>query len=133
MTPEPYILHLASNDDWLAAVGPAELWRGKEGAYRADSLSTEGFIHCSKPSQIVDVANTFYRGVQGLALLVIDPSMLDAELRWEPPAEPEPSHARAGDLFPHIYGPLNLGAVVKVIPFEPGEDGSFRLPEEFRT
>jgi uncharacterized protein (DUF952 family) len=122
MASESYILHLASNDAWLAAV--------KAGSYRADSLSTVGFIHCSKPSQIVGVANSFYRGQQGLVLLVIDPSKLESELRWEPPAEPEPSHARAGDLFPHLYGPLNLDAVFKVIAFEPNADGSFSLPPE---
>ena len=115
------ILHLASNDAWLAA--------DKEGSYRADSLSTEGFIHGSKPSQIVNVANTFYRGQQGLVLLVIDPSKLEAELKWEPPAEPEPTHAREGELFPHIYGPLNLEAVINIIPFEPKTDGYFFLPE----
>jgi len=130
MTPDNHILHLASNDAWLAAVGPAGLWRGKTGVYHADSLSTQGFIHCSKPSQIVDVANTFYRGQSGLVLLVIDPARLEVECKWEPPAEPEPTHARVGDLFPHIYGPLNLDAVMEVIPFEPAADGTFSLPPE---
>jgi uncharacterized protein (DUF952 family) len=141
MTPDTYILHLASNDAWLAAlaaVGPAALpcterrtvWRGKQGVYHTDSLSREGFIHCSKASQIVDVANSFYRGQQGLVLLVIDLSKLKPELKWEPPAEPAPTHARAGDLFPHIYGPLNLDAVVKVLDFEPLADGTFSLPLE---
>lgn len=115
------ILHLASNAAWLAAV--------KKGSYHADSLSTEGFIHCSKPSQIVGVANTFYHGQQGLVLLVIDPPKLEPELKWEPPAEPEPTHARAGELFPHLYGPLNLDAVTEVIPFEPDGDGNFTLPD----
>lgn len=115
------ILHLASNDAWLAAA--------KGDAYRADSLSTAGFIHCSRTSQIVEVANSFYHGQQGLVLLVIDLSKLESELKWEPPAEPEPSHARAGDLFPHLYGPLNLDAVVRVIAFEPNADGSFSLPD----
>ena len=115
------ILHLASNDAWFAAA--------KSGTYHTDSLSTEGFIHCSKPSQIVDVANTFYHGQRGLVLLVIDPSKLKADLKWEPPAEPEPSHARASDLFPHVYGPLNLDAVVEVLAFEPSTDGTFSLPE----
>jgi len=123
MATDTFILHLALNNAWLAAV--------EQGAYHADSLSTEGFIHCSRPSQIVDVANAFYRGQHGLALLVVDPSKLEAELKWEPPAEPEPSHARAGDLFPHLYGPLNLDAVVRVIPFEPGLNGKFTLPESF--
>jgi uncharacterized protein (DUF952 family) len=119
------ILHLASNDAWLAAA--------KEGSYCADSLSTVGFIHCSKPSQIVGVANSFYRGQQRLVLLVINPSKLESELKWEPPAEPEPSLVRACDMFPHLYGPLNLDAVVKVIAFEPNADGSFSLPPELAS
>ena len=110
MKPENIIIHLASNDAWLAAA--------KQGVYHADSLSTMGFIHCSRPSQIVDVANTFYHGQQGLVLLLIDPSKLVAELKWEPPAEPEPTHARAGDLF------------TDVIPFESAADGTFYLPPE---
>jgi uncharacterized protein (DUF952 family) len=122
MTPDTYILHLTSNDAWLAAA--------KQGLYHADSLSTEGFIHCSKPSQIVDVANAFYRGQQGLVLLVIDLSKLKPALKWEPPAEPAPTHARKGDLFPHVYGALNLDAVVGVLPFVPGADGAFSLPPE---
>jgi len=122
MTPDTPILHLASNDAWLAA--------DNEGVYRTDSLSAEGFIHCSKPSQIVDMANTFYHGQMGMVLLVIDPSRLEAELKWEPPAEVAPSHAPAGALFPHIYGPLNLDAVVKVVAFEPDQDGNFTLPDE---
>ena len=121
MNPDPFILHLASNDAWLAAV--------KMGAYHAEGLSTEGFIHCSTASQIVGVANTFYHGQRGLVLLVIDPEKLEAELKWEPPAEPEPTHAREGELFPHIYGPLNLDAVKNVIPFEPDEYGNFTLPK----
>ncbi len=119
------ILHLASNDVWLAAV--------KLGAYHADSLSTDGFIHCSTSSQIVDVANAFYHGQHGLVLLVIAPEKLDADLKWEPPAEPEPTHAREGELFPHVYGPLNLDAVVKVVAFEPSKDGTFSLPQELIT
>ena len=123
MNPDTYILHLASNNDWLAAV--------EKGAYRADSLSTEGFIHCSKPTQVVDVANRFYRGQPELVLLVIDPSKLESELKWEPPAHPNGERAAAvnDELFPHIYGPVNLDAVVRVIAFEPDASGNFNLPE----
>ncbi len=117
MTPNTPILHIASRSAWLAAV--------QEGLYRADSLLTEGFIHCSTPSQILEVANAFYRGQSGLVLLVIEPACLTSELRWEPPAD---SHVRAGDLFPHIYGPLDLEAVADVLPFEPAADGTFFLP-----
>lgn len=121
MNPEPVILHLTSNAAWHAAV--------KQGIYVPESLSAEGFIHCSTVSQIVGVANTFYRGQPGLVLLVIEPSELSAELKWEPSAEPEPSHAREGELFPHLYGPLNTEAVVKALPFEPDPEGLFSLPQ----
>jgi uncharacterized protein (DUF952 family) len=124
MKPDKTILHLASNDAWLAAV--------KKGAYYADSLSADGFIHCSTSAQVVDVANAFYHGQSGLVLLVIDPDTLTPELKWEPPAHPNPERAAAiGDeLFPHIYGHLNLDAVTKVIPFKPAADGTFSLPPE---
>ena len=123
MKPGTLILHLASNDAWLVAV--------QKGQYHADSLSTEGFIHCSTESQIVDVANAFYHGQHGLVLLVLDPDKLTAELKWEPPAHPNPERAaKVGDeLFPHIYGPLNVDAVKQVIPFEPASDGTFSLPD----
>jgi len=120
MKTESFILHLASKAAWLTSA--------KEGRYAPESLSTEGFIHCSTASQIVGVANTFYRGQRGLVLLVIDPTRLRAELKWEPPAEPEPTHAREGELFPHLYSSLKPDAVVKVIPFEPDADGLFSLP-----
>ena len=62
--------------------------------------------------------------------------MADKETPAEPttppvdaPAEPEPTHAREGELFPHVYGPINLDAVTNVVPFEPDEDGNFTLPE----
>ena len=118
------ILHLASNAAWLAA--------SKKGVYHSDSLSTEGFIHCSTASQIVDVANAFYRSQPGLIILVIDVEKLTSELKWEPPAHPNPERAaKVGDeLFPHVYGPINVEAVVKVIPFEPAGDGMFSLPPE---
>jgi uncharacterized protein (DUF952 family) len=113
---------LTSRADWLAAQ--------QTGEYRSPSLESEGFIHCSTEQQIVSVANSFYTGKHGLVLLDIDPEKLRSDLRWEPPAHPAsqtelpPSNA----LFPHIYGPLNIDAVKKVIDFEPNSDGLFSLP-----
>ena len=54
-------------------------------------------------------------------LLVIDPAQLTAELVYEDCYE-------AGETFPHLYGPLNLDAVVRVVPFPPLPDGTFTLP-----
>jgi uncharacterized protein (DUF952 family) len=63
-------------------------------------------------------------------LLVIDPKRLSPELRWEPPAHPnhQADLPPSDELFPHLHGPLNLDAVVKVLDFEPEVDGKFSQP-----
>lgn len=119
---DSFILHLATHTAWLAAL--------EQGAYCPDSLRDEGFIHCSTLAQIVNVANNFYLDQRGLVLLIIDPARLTSELKWEPPFHPHSGQetVSSAGLFPHIYGSLNLNAVRKAIPFEPGEDGHFYLP-----
>jgi uncharacterized protein (DUF952 family) len=116
------ILHLTSRAEWLAAQSAGE--------YRAPSLESEGFIHCSTEKQIVSVANSFYAGQHGLVLLEVDPSQLHPKLRWERPAHPnqQADLPHSEELFPHIYGPLNLEAVIKVQEFEPKPDGKFPQP-----
>ncbi|KAA3642779.1 MAG: DUF952 domain-containing protein [Chloroflexi bacterium] len=105
------ILHICAKDDWQQATA--------RGEYLADSLENEGFIHCSRSEQVEKVANSFYVGLPGLVLLHIDADRLTAEVKWE---------AADGDEFPHIYGPINLDAVVEIEEFEPGEDGLFKYP-----
>ncbi|HYA34512.1 MAG TPA: DUF952 domain-containing protein [Candidatus Binataceae bacterium] len=112
------IFHITTRDDWEAAQ------RG--GVYVAPSLDAEGFIHCSTIDQVVDTANSFYRGRRDLVLLCIDESRLKAPLRYESPANPHDS--RADQRFPHLYGPLNLDAVTGVVDFPCESDGSFVLP-----
>lgn len=90
------------------------------GTYRADSLETEGFIHCSTQAQVVWVANQFYRGQLGLVLLCIDPKKVRAEIKYEV--------VEGVGTFPHLYGELNADAIVKTIDFPPNSDGSFSLP-----
>ena len=107
------ILHICPAENWNAAF--------KNGLYQAASLATEGFIHCSKTEQILGVANRYYPGTRGLVLLWIDPEKLAAELRYEPSDE---------DIYPHLYGSLNLEAVFAVTEFSPDPDGIFRtLPK----
>lgn len=112
------ILHITTRSEWEAAQ------RG--GAYTAPSLAREGFIHCSTPRQAAATANAFFRGVRQLVLLVIDASATAAQVKYEPPADA--GQADPSDLFPHLYGPLNLDAVIEVIDFPPDADGSFSLP-----
>lgn len=107
------IVHICGHTEWKAAQ--------HRGIYSAPSLESDGFIHASRPEQILHVANTFYPGVTNLVLLWIDVGSLEAELRWE---------MVDGEIFPHIYGPINLNAVNQITSFAPDSDGIFRhLPE----
>lgn len=109
----------AAEPDWIAHLCPAADWQAAQsaGVYRGDTLASQGFIHFSGPGQVLDVANTFYAGREDLVVLWVDPARLQAELRWE---------FSDGQLFPHLYGPLNLDAVSSAPPCPPGPDGSFR-------
>ena len=107
------ILHIISRSCWHTAAAT--------GFYRADSLNEEGFIHCSTPEQVLSPANTLFRGQKDLVLLCIDPERLQAPVVYEDCYD-------TGQAFPHIYGPLNVDAVVNVVDFPPGEDGFFSLP-----
>jgi uncharacterized protein (DUF952 family) len=92
--------------------------------YAPHSLRSEGFIHCSTLAQVIDTANRFYRGQQDLLVLCIEESRLTAELKYEAPAMP---HGEAADeLFPHLYGELNVEAVERVVDLPCEADGSFR-------
>jgi uncharacterized protein (DUF952 family) len=113
------IYHIATRADWEQARADGEYTRSTVDK----TLAEEGFIHASQASQVARTANKFYRDVPGdLVLLVIDPSLLRAELRYEdvPGAELP---------FPHIYGPLNADAVVEARKFAAGPDGTFAFAE----
>ncbi len=120
------VIHITSRRLWDEAQGA--------GKYAPPSLPSEGFIHCSTSKQVLAVAGRFYRGQSGLVLLVIDPARLTSALKWEPPADgTPPPGVPAADLFPHVYGPINLDAVVQVLDFEPGPNGQFSLPASLNT
>lgn len=115
------IYHITSRAAWEEAQA--------KGEYRADSLMTEGFIHCSTLSQVLPVAENFYKGGRGLIVLAIEPSLLSSDLKWEPPSGgTPPPGVPAGDQFPHIYGPINPDAVVRVFDLALRPDGTFTLP-----
>ncbi|MBN1178768.1 MAG: DUF952 domain-containing protein [Anaerolineae bacterium] len=108
------ILHIARRDNWEKAEA--------SGQYCADTLMSQGFIHCSTPRQIIPVANTRFRGEKDLVLLCIESEKVDADIRYE-------NLEGGDDLFPHIYGSLNPDAVVDVLDFKPHADGTFALPQ----
>jgi glutathione S-transferase len=98
------IFHLALVSDWQAAVAAGEYTVSSLGV----TLEEEGFIHASRADQWEGVKQRYYSDVtEPLVLLVIDPARLSAPLVVE-------EAPGAGESFPHIYGPLNLDAVVEL-------------------
>jgi uncharacterized protein (DUF952 family) len=114
------IYHITSRKAWEEAQA--------KGEYRTESLTTEGFIHCSTLEQVLPVADNFYKGQGGLIVLGIEPSLLSSDLKWEPPAGgAPPPGVPVGDQFPHIYGPINLNAVIKTVDLQTQME---RLPSQ---
>jgi uncharacterized protein (DUF952 family) len=107
------IFHITKREAWLNAAAA--------GAYQAERFPIEGFIHCSTRDQVIQVANARFRGETGLVLLCLDTAKVAAEIRYE-------NLEGGSQLFPHIYGEINIDAVVQVIEFEPAGDGCFSLP-----
>jgi uncharacterized protein (DUF952 family) len=95
------IYHVCTASQWKAA---KDL-----GFYVADSLGIEGFIHCSTQAQVPGVLMRYYAGVADLYLLHIDESILAPELKFELAPSIQ-------EQFPHVYGAINLDAIVKVEP-----------------
>ena len=117
------IYHITSRTAWDEA--------RQRGDYRAASLGTEGFIHCSTDEQVIPVAEKYYKGQDSLLLLVIEPERLTSDLKWEPPAEgAPPPGVPEGSLFPHIYGPVNLDAVIRVFDLQSQPDGKYSFPQQ---
>lgn len=116
MTGAVRLFHITTGEAWAAAQAT--------GAYRAPSLATHGFIHLSSAAQWLATANRFYRGQPDLLLLVIDPMRLTAEVRWEDGVPP----AADGAQFPHLYGALEVAAVVAAVPLPVATDGTISQP-----
>lgn len=90
-----------------------------QGTYKSDSLDTEGFIHASPAEQLTRVANKYYREHPALKLLTVDADRVSVPVKWEAISN--------GDLYPHLYGPLNLDAVTQVETINRQTDGSYQI------
>ncbi len=103
---------------------PASAWREAErqGVYRGSADDArDGFIHFSQGSQVAETARKHFFGQTGLLLIEVDADALGGALRWE--------RSRNDELFPHLYGELNLGAVIGVRDMHALSDGTHDIPE----
>jgi uncharacterized protein (DUF952 family) len=93
------IYHVITKNDWETAQ--------EQGFYEAASLPIEGFMHCSTKNQVEGVLERYYKNVPDLLLLHIDETKLTALLKYEVASS-------VNQEFPHIFGRLNLDAVIKI-------------------
>ncbi|PEX82650.1 hypothetical protein CN450_21750 [Bacillus cereus] len=90
------------------------------GEINESSLKEEGFIHCSLFEQALKVAVKHFSDEEEVLLLTIDPSLVQAEIKYE--------LASNGQEYPHVYGVINVEAIIEVVPFFK-EKGEYMLPE----
>lgn len=103
---------------------PAGLWSEAEGAgvfLGAPVDHQDGFIHFSTAAQVGETAARHFAGQDGLKLVAVATAPLGAALRWEP--------SRGGDLFPHLYAPLPLSAVLWVKDLPRDATGAHLFPD----
>ena len=105
------IYHICKKSEWVLAK--------TAGSYEPESLLGEGFIHCSTDKQFEQVANFYFKDVPDLVALEIDEERLKAPLKWEAVGENQ---------FPHIYGPLEVHAVVREAELVLGASGTLEFP-----
>ena len=105
------IYHIADPAAWTEA--------RQKSSYVHPSLEKEGFIHCSTAAQLEATANRYFQNAEEILVLMIDASQVTPPIRYE--------LASIGEEFPHIYGPLNVDAVVKERVFQRSPDGKFRI------
>lgn len=118
MSTGEHLFHLALAAEWADALDGG----GYETSTLGRTVAEEGFTHCSRAAQVLGVATRFYAGVaEPLVLLELDPTLLTSPVLDEAPPG-------AVETFPHVYGPLDVTAVVAVHPVGRDAQGGFLLP-----
>jgi uncharacterized protein (DUF952 family) len=109
---------------FIYKIAPRALWSQAEaaGVFAGAPIDVaDGYIHFSTAAQARETAAKHFAGKTDLVLAAVDADALGDKLRWEA--------SRGGQLFPHLYAPLNLSAVVWVKDLPLGDDGIHQFPE----
>jgi uncharacterized protein (DUF952 family) len=113
--PAAAIYKIAGRDAWATAEA--------RGVYTGSpDDARDGFIHFSTAAQVAGTARKFFSRQSDLLIISTDARALGADLKWEP--------SRDQLLFPHLYAPLPLSAVLWVKPLPLGPDGVHQIPAE---
>lgn len=113
MSTAQHIYHLAAAADWQAAQAD-----GRYGGSPDDIR--DGFMHFSTGMQVAESAARHRAGRTDQILLCVRSDALGRDLRWEP--------SRDGQLFPHLYTPLDVTSVMSAVPLPLGSDGRHVFP-----
>lgn len=114
-----------SDSSLIYKVCDAAEWRAAEAAGQyvgAPVDLADGFIHFSTAQQLRETVRRYFAVNGDLVLVETDGARLGEALKWEP--------SRGGDLFPHLYAPLPMEAVIRVWNFPRGADGARIFPRE---
>ena len=109
MTRPTTLYHAASQADWDSR---------SASHYQPSAFADEGFVHLSSAEQMVGTLHKHYPGRTDLMVLTVDATKVEANLVWE-------DLYGSGTEFPHIYGPINLSAVVAITPTSCEDNGGW--------
>ena len=111
-------------DATIYKIAPAALWTDAEAAGRLDGAPVDladGYVHLSTAAQARETAAKHFVRQADLVIVAVSAERLGPALKWEP--------SRGGALFPHLYGPLPMSAVLWSKPLPLGPDGRHVFPE----
>lgn len=109
-------------DDLIFHVVKKENWKSqkKDSRYHPESLDSDGFIHCSTGRTIEEVTNRLYKDQDDILLIIINTTLVEPEIRYE-------NSGNSDTKYPHIYGPLNMDAVIDKIELASEDDGGYKI------
>ncbi|MEM7663829.1 MAG: DUF952 domain-containing protein [Pseudomonadota bacterium] len=116
MADQKNIYKILNSDDWAMAQ--------VNGVSRTALDEGDGYVHLSTRAQVGETLQLHYAGAEEVRLLEYDLSVLEGmgNLRWEP--------SRGGDLFPHLYGSLQIDGAARTWTLLLSEDGIPQLPKD---
>lgn len=111
------IIHCLRQTTW-------ERYKSKD-YYGIEYIEAEGFIHCSEINTFANVAPNFIEVTDGMLILCIDTGKVQPEIKWE-------NGDNSGTSYPHIYGLLNMDAIVEVLPYLKDSIGNWIVNDELK-
>ena len=108
-----FVFKIIDKEDWNIAK-KAGIFNG------SDKDKKDGYIHFSEEDQVSETLKKYYQSQKNLILLKVNAFKLE-HLLWE--------QASNGDMYPHLYSPLDIKNVEDEFELILNDDGTHKLPE----